>query len=287
MDYMGGSLYPESLIRVHADFLSENILGNTHSVSNRCVNTRLSLYNDGTESFPLTRLVSSKLSLKCADEARAAILLFFKAPPEYTVVFTPNASGALKLVGEAYPFTGGSSFVLPADAHNSVHGIREFAANHDARVAYIPSTHHGGLDMDIAKVCSIYMLVYSRLDAILDLFTTISTASERRSTKSFCNYWPFQHHQLKDTFIDNRICFISWLSYPLGRSRPRSDLPDFPIRDPRRRNGGILLQNVRLPDRSGGIDREKIVSQTTQKTMVCGRDSSGGTGSRKSCHSIS
>lgn len=128
VDYMGGSLYPESLIRVHADFLSENILGNTHSVSN-----------------------SSKLSLKCADEARAAILLFFKAPPEYTVVFTPNASGALKLVGEAYPFTGGSSFVLPADAHNSVHGIREFAANHDARVAYIPSTHHGGLDMDVAK----------------------------------------------------------------------------------------------------------------------------------------
>lgn len=36
-DYMGGSLYPESLIRVHTDFLKKSILGNTHSVSNAYV----------------------------------------------------------------------------------------------------------------------------------------------------------------------------------------------------------------------------------------------------------
>jgi len=35
VDYMGGSLYPESLVRMHSAFLQENILGNTHSVSNR------------------------------------------------------------------------------------------------------------------------------------------------------------------------------------------------------------------------------------------------------------
>ena len=35
VDYMGGSLYPESLVHVHADFLSRSILGNTHSVNNR------------------------------------------------------------------------------------------------------------------------------------------------------------------------------------------------------------------------------------------------------------
>jgi len=35
VDYMGGSLYPESLVRIHSAFLQENILGNTHSVSNR------------------------------------------------------------------------------------------------------------------------------------------------------------------------------------------------------------------------------------------------------------
>ncbi|KAG7091310.1 hypothetical protein E1B28_010355 [Marasmius oreades] len=128
VDYMGGSLYPESLIRVHADFLSDHIMGNTHSTSN-----------------------SSKLSLKCADEAREAILSFFKAPSEYTVVFTPNASGALKLIGESYPFTQGSKYVLCADSHNSVHGIREFATRAEADVVYIPTTNHGGFDARIAK----------------------------------------------------------------------------------------------------------------------------------------
>ena len=34
VDYMGGSLYPESLIRVHTAFLQRHVLGNTHSVNN-------------------------------------------------------------------------------------------------------------------------------------------------------------------------------------------------------------------------------------------------------------
>ena len=34
VDYMGGSLYPESLIRVHTSFLQRHVLGNTHSVNN-------------------------------------------------------------------------------------------------------------------------------------------------------------------------------------------------------------------------------------------------------------
>ncbi|KAH9925703.1 PLP-dependent transferase [Amylocystis lapponica] len=127
-DYMGGSLYPESLIRVHTGFLHRNILGNTHSVSN-----------------------TSKLSAACANEAREAVLSFFRAPPGYTVVFTPNASGALKLVGESFPFNEGSSFVLGADSHNSVHGIRQFAAQRGAHVQYIASTEHGGLDLSDAK----------------------------------------------------------------------------------------------------------------------------------------
>ena len=35
VDYMGGSIYPESLLRSHIAFLNANVLGNTHSVSNR------------------------------------------------------------------------------------------------------------------------------------------------------------------------------------------------------------------------------------------------------------
>ena len=37
VDYMGGALYPESLITAHTEFLHRSILGNTHSVSNRWV----------------------------------------------------------------------------------------------------------------------------------------------------------------------------------------------------------------------------------------------------------
>ncbi|PIL33669.1 hypothetical protein GSI_04292 [Ganoderma sinense ZZ0214-1] len=128
VDYMGGSLYPESLIQVHASFLQRSILGNTHSVSN-----------------------SSRLSAACADEARRAVLEFFRAPPGYTVVFTANASGALKLVGESFPFAAGSTYVLGADSHNSVHGIRQFATARGAQVAYIESTDEGGMDVAEAK----------------------------------------------------------------------------------------------------------------------------------------
>lgn len=35
VDYMGGAQHPESLVCVHGAFLTQNVLGNTHSVSNR------------------------------------------------------------------------------------------------------------------------------------------------------------------------------------------------------------------------------------------------------------
>ncbi|KAJ7686061.1 hypothetical protein B0H17DRAFT_1160691 [Mycena rosella] len=98
VNYMSGAIYPESLIRAHLEFLNRSILGNTHSVSN------------------ISCARYSKLSGKCADDARAAVLVFFRASSdEYTIVFTPNATGALKLVDEAYPFSGGSSYVLSCD----------------------------------------------------------------------------------------------------------------------------------------------------------------------------
>ncbi|KAF5312158.1 hypothetical protein D9619_002565 [Psilocybe cf. subviscida] len=128
VDYMGGAVYPESLVKTHSDFLSRNILGNTHSVSN-----------------------SSKLSLQCADEARDAVLKHFGASSDYTVVFTSNASGALKLVGESFPFVAGSKLVIGVDSHNSVHGIREFASYKDGQTVYIPTTSQGGFDIPTAK----------------------------------------------------------------------------------------------------------------------------------------
>jgi molybdenum cofactor sulfurtransferase len=43
-------------------------------------------------------------------------------------------------VGESYPFSGGSQLLLTVDNHNSVNGIREFAVERGATVAYAPMT---------------------------------------------------------------------------------------------------------------------------------------------------
>ena len=75
------------------------------------------------------------------EQARAAVLAYFNASPdEYTAIFTPNASGALKLVGEAYPFAPGDRYLLTFDNHNSVNGIREFARAKGASTTYVPLT---------------------------------------------------------------------------------------------------------------------------------------------------
>lgn len=116
VDYTGSGLYPESLVRAHAELLRASVLGNPHSHS-----------------------PSSSASTRSVERARARVREFFHADAaEYEVVFTLNASGALKLVGESYPFGPGSRFVLTADNHNSVNGIREFAAARGATVTYVP-----------------------------------------------------------------------------------------------------------------------------------------------------
>ncbi len=116
LDYTGGGLYADSQVREHVQMLSANVYGNPHS-------------NNPT-SLASTDLV---------DRARAAVFEFFNASPdEYAVIFTANASGALKLVGESYPFAPGSHYLLTYDNHNSVNGIREFARSRGATVTYLP-----------------------------------------------------------------------------------------------------------------------------------------------------
>ena len=116
LDYTGGGLYGDSQLEAHMELLSQNVFGNPHSTN--------------PTSLAMTRFV---------ERTRISILEFLKASPnEYAVVFTQNASGALKLVGESYPFTPGSHFALTFDNHNSVNGIREFARSKGAKVTYAP-----------------------------------------------------------------------------------------------------------------------------------------------------
>ena len=116
LDYTGGGLYAEHQLRAHLALMSEQVLGNPHS--------------DNPTSRAATDL---------DEQARAFVLDYFNASPdEYLVIFTPNASGALRLVGESYPFSPESRYVLTADNHNSVNGIREFARARGAAITYIP-----------------------------------------------------------------------------------------------------------------------------------------------------
>ena len=115
LDYTGGGIYAESQIQRHQQLLREGVFGNPHS--------------SNPTSLAATHLV---------EGAREYILKFFNAnPDEYLAIFTPNASGALKLVGESYPFPNGR-YLLTFDNHNSVNGIREFAHARGADVTYIP-----------------------------------------------------------------------------------------------------------------------------------------------------
>jgi molybdenum cofactor sulfurtransferase len=117
LDYTGAGLYADSQLAEHLELLGSGVFGNPHSVS--------------PASGTMTELV---------ERARAAVLSFFRADPdEYVAIFTPNATGALRLVGEAYPFRAGDRFLLTFDNHNSVNGIREFARARGAETSYVPS----------------------------------------------------------------------------------------------------------------------------------------------------
>ena len=117
LDYTGAGVYAESQVRRHVELLTDGVLGNPHSAS--------------PASSATTHLV---------ERARQAVLDWFVAARDYVAVFTPNATGALKHVGESYPFAPGGRFLLTVDNHNSVNGIREFASAREAAVDYAPLT---------------------------------------------------------------------------------------------------------------------------------------------------
>ncbi|MDQ2716551.1 MAG: aminotransferase class V-fold PLP-dependent enzyme [Chloroflexota bacterium] len=116
LDYTGAGLYAMSQVREHQDLLAEHVFGNPHS--------------SNPTSIVMTQLI---------EQARRYVLHYFNADPqEYLAIFTQNASAALKLVGESYPFEPGDHYALTFDNHNSVNGIREFARRCGAQITYVP-----------------------------------------------------------------------------------------------------------------------------------------------------
>ena len=118
LDYTGAGLAARSQLRAHAARIADGCFGNPHS--------------ENPTSSASTHLVA---------QARDAVLRHFNTTrDDYAVIFTANATGACRLVGEAYPFRRGGRLVLTGDNHNSVNGVREFARARGARVAYVPMT---------------------------------------------------------------------------------------------------------------------------------------------------
>jgi molybdenum cofactor sulfurtransferase len=105
LDHAGATLHSEAQLREVMGQLNRQLMGNPHSQNE-----------------------SSQRAGEAVERVRQLVLKHFNAPQGYSVVFTANASAALKLVGEAFPWRPGSQFVCTLQNHNSVLGIREYAA---------------------------------------------------------------------------------------------------------------------------------------------------------------
>ncbi|WP_335973372.1 MULTISPECIES: aminotransferase class V-fold PLP-dependent enzyme [Streptomycetaceae] len=116
LDFTGAGLPARAQLRAHAARVTAGCYGNPHSVS-----------------------PASAASGELVERARRRVLAHFDADPaQYAVVFTANATGACRLVGEAYPFAPGTRLVLTLDNHNSVNGLREYARSRGADTVYVP-----------------------------------------------------------------------------------------------------------------------------------------------------
>jgi len=109
LDHAGTTLYSKALMeRFHSDMMG-NLFGNPHSASS-----------------------SSQRSTQLVEDARVELLRFFKADPdEYDLVFTANATAAIKLVMEAFrEQEDGFWYGYHVDSHTSLVGVRESAQEH-------------------------------------------------------------------------------------------------------------------------------------------------------------
>jgi selenocysteine lyase/cysteine desulfurase len=116
LDYTGSALYAASQLRAHVRLLRSGIFGNPHSESS-----------------------TARASTAIIGRARDAVLDFLHVDAStHVVCFCANASAAIKLVAESYPFAPQRQLLLSADNHNSVNGMREYARAAQAPVRILP-----------------------------------------------------------------------------------------------------------------------------------------------------
>lgn len=192
LDYTGGGLYAASQLRRHMAMLEGGIFGNPHS--------------HNPSSAAMTEIV---------EGVRSKVLDYFNASPEeYAAIFTANASAALKLVGESYPFRPGDRYLLTFDNHNSVNGIREFARSKGATIAYAPLA----LPAMTVDQTALEDLLASREAGAHNLFAY--PAQSNFSGVQHPLEWIEQAHELGWDVLLDAAAFVPTNRLDLGRWRP-------------------------------------------------------------------
>ncbi|GBB97306.1 hypothetical protein RclHR1_02960019 [Rhizophagus clarus] len=113
LDHTATTTYAKSALTSFTTDLTNNLYGNPHANS------------------PSSQLCNQRL-----DKVRDRVLRHFNANPgDYQVIFTQNATAAIKLVGEMFPWTPDqSSYKYLRESHNSLIGLRKFAEEADAKI---------------------------------------------------------------------------------------------------------------------------------------------------------
>ncbi|XAR53536.1 Molybdenum cofactor sulfurtransferase [Bertholletia excelsa] len=144
LDHAGATLYSELQVEAILGGLTKSVYGNPHS--------------------------QSECSMGTSDiirEARQQVLAFCNASPaDYKCIFTYGATAALKLVGEAFPWSSQSTFMYTMENHNSVLGIREYALNEGATAIAvdIEEAVHYGRDRSLASSIKVLKRPMQRRD---------------------------------------------------------------------------------------------------------------------------
>ncbi|KAL5545083.1 hypothetical protein UlMin_008867 [Ulmus minor] len=173
LDHAGATLYSELQMESIFKDLSTNVYGNPHSQSD-----------------------SSSATYDIVREARELVLGYCKASPkEYKCIFTSGATAALKLVGEAFPWSHQSCFTYTMENHNSVLGIREYALDQGAAAFAIDieeTVHEEISNGDVASMRVSQHQVQRRIDPGFLWEEPIGDAYNLFAFPSECNFSGFR-----------------------------------------------------------------------------------------------
>ena len=188
------------------------------------------------------------------------MLDFFNADPdEYVVIFTANATQALKLVGEAYPFDPGGEYLLTFDNHNSVNGIREFARAKGCPTTYVP-----------------IVLPDMRVDDA-ELALTSGPRPPRQSP-AVCVSCAIEFLRRAASARLDSARAGTWMGRAARRGGLHADQPSRSAPLEARLRVAELLQDVRLPDRRWMPHRAQAGARETAAAVVRRRHHYGGIG---------